>query len=246
MKAAKERLDVLLVRRGLAASRERARALILAGRVVCDHHLVDKAGHRVPVDADIRLKGEDIPYVSRGGVKLAAALERFAVDPAGRVALDVGASTGGFTHCLLQRGARRVYAVDVGYGQLAWELARDPRVVVMDRTNIRQLTQEALPEPPELVVIDVSFISLNKVLPVIAGLTAGGTPVIALFKPQFEVGRAQVGKGGIVRDPEVRRQALESFAAAAPSLGFAVLQTMTSPIRGQKGNEEFLLFLRRR
>ncbi len=245
MKTAKERLDLLLVSRGLAASRERARALILAGKVVCDDRLVDKAGQQVPITAAIRLKGADIPYVSRGGVKLAAALKQFQVEPAGTVVLDVGASTGGFTHCLLLHGARRVYAVDVGYGQLAWELARDPRVVVMDRTNVRGLTPAAFSPPPEMAVIDVSFISLRKVLPVIAGLLAPGAPVITLFKPQFEVGRREVGKGGIVRDAESRRRALEEFAAAAPDLGFAVLQTMTSPIRGQKGNEEFLLFLRR-
>ncbi len=245
MKPDRERLDVIMVARGLAASRERARALIMAGKVLCDDVVVDKAGQKVAVTAAIRLKERDFPYVSRGGLKLEAALQTFNLDPAGRTALDVGASTGGFTHCLLMRGVCRVYAVDVGYGQLAWELQQDPRVVVMDRVNIRVLTPADFPDSLNFCVIDVSFISLTKVLPAVYPLLDQGTPVIALVKPQFEVGRADVGKGGIVRDEQKRLAALEKVVASAADCGFSCQQQMVSPIAGQKGNREFLVYLRR-
>ena len=239
----KERIDTLLVKRGLAASRERAGALILAGKVVCGEHLIEKAGSRVDSSAEIRLKGDDIPFVGRGGLKLEAALKAFQVDVDGLVAIDVGASTGGFTDCLLQHGARRVYALDVGYGQLAWSLRNDDRVVVMERTNIRNSVKEDFKDLLELAVMDLSFISLTKVLPVMAQLLEPGAPVVALVKPQFEVGRGEVGKGGIVRDEEKRQAALDKVCRFAKEHGFSHHQTITSPVLGQKGNVEFLIFL---
>lgn len=240
----KVRLDKLLVDRALVPSRERARALILAGKVVVGEHAVDKAGAQVAEDAPVRLKGEDIPYVSRGGLKLEKGLDHFAVDPAGRVAIDVGASTGGFTDCLLQRGATKVFAVDVGYGQLAWSLREDPRVVNLERTNIRELTTERLGERPSLAVIDASFISLDKVLPPTLALLAPGAEVLALIKPQFEVGKGQVGKGGVVRDAEQHAAVVERIRALAESLGCLILGVTESPILGPKGNREFLIHLR--
>ncbi len=243
MKPGRERLDVVLVSQGLAASRERARALIMAGKVLCDDVVVDKAGQKVSPVAVIRLKERDFPYVSRGGLKLAGALKTFGLDPAGCVALDVGASTGGFTHCLLMHGAGKVYAVDVGYGQLAWELQQDPRVVVMDRTNIRSLSAADFSEELNFCVIDVSFISLTKVLPAVFPLLGDGTPVVALVKPQFEVGRENIGKGGIVRDEKKQEEALERIIRSAEEGGFVFHQKMISPITGQKGNREFLVYL---
>jgi len=243
--ATTERLDKILVDRGLAASRERARALILAGQVVVGEHTVDKAGARVEVAAAIRIRGEDLPYVSRGGIKLAHALEVFAIEVAGRTAIDVGASTGGFTDCLLQRGVAKVYAVDVGYGQLAWKLRENPRVVCMERTNIRHLAPAALDELPDLAVIDASFISLDKVLPSTLALLVPGAELVALIKPQFEVGRGQVGKGGVVRDPAQHAAAVERVCAAAAALGCEVRGVTPSPLLGQKGNREFLLYLRK-
>lgn len=240
----KVRLDKLLVDRALVPSRERARALILAGKVVVGEHAVDKAGAQVAEDAPVRLKGEDIPYVSRGGLKLEKGLDHFAVDPAGRVAVDVGASTGGFTDCLLQRGATKVFAVDVGYGQLAWSLREDPRVVNLERTNIRELTTERLGERPSLAVIDASFISLDKVLPPTLALLAPGAEVLALIKPQFEVGKGQVGKGGVVRDAEQHAAVVERIRTLAESLGCLILGVTESPILGPKGNREFLIHLR--
>lgn len=242
----KVRLDKLLVDRGLVPSRERARGLILAGKVVVGEHAVDKAGAQVAEDASVRLKGEDIPYVSRGGLKLEKGLDHFAVDPSGWVAIDVGASTGGFTDCLLQRGAARVYAVDVGYGQLAWSLREDPRVVNLERTNIRELTVERLGERPSLAVIDASFISLDKVLPPTLALLAHGAEVVALIKPQFEVGKGQVGKGGVVRDAEQHAAVVERIRILAETLGCMVLGVTESPILGPKGNREFLIHLRRK
>lgn len=242
----KVRLDKLLVDRGLVPSRERARALILAGKVVVGEHAVDKAGAQVAEDVPVRLKGEDIPYVSRGGLKLEKGLDQFAVDPAGRVAVDVGASTGGFSDCLLQRGAARVYAVDVGYGQLAWSLREDPRVVNLERTNIRDLTAERLGERPSLAVIDASFISLDKVLPPTLALLAPGAEIVALIKPQFEVGKGQVGKGGVVRDADQHAAVVERIRTLAESLGCLVLGLTESPILGPKGNREFLIHLRRK
>ncbi|NJC89074.1 MAG: TlyA family RNA methyltransferase [Desulfuromonas sp.] len=243
--AVKERLDKLLVDRGLTGSRERARALILAGQVIVGEHAVDKAGTKVEVDVPIRVRGEDIPFVSRGGVKLAHALAAFAVAVTGRTAIDVGASTGGFTDCLLQRGAAKVYAVDVGYGQLAWKLREDPRVVCLERTNIRHLSTESLGERPDLAVIDASFISLDKVLPSTLALLAPGAEVVALIKPQFEVGRGLVGKGGVVRDPDQQAAVVAKVGEQAELLGCTVLGVTESPLLGQKGNREFLIHLRK-
>jgi 23S rRNA (cytidine1920-2'-O)/16S rRNA (cytidine1409-2'-O)-methyltransferase len=240
----RERIDKLMVQRQLAGSRERARALIMAGRVLVDDQPVDKAGTQVDQEASIRLKGEDIPYVSRGGLKLARALEAFQVTAAGRTALDVGASTGGFTDCLLQGGARKVFAVDVGYGQLAWKLRDDQRVINLERTNIRHLTPDQLDEIPDLAVIDASFISLEKVLPSTTALIKPGSDIIALIKPQFEVGKGQVGKGGVVRDPDQHAQVIEKIKLVAAQAGCQVVQLCESPILGTKGNREFLIHLR--
>ena len=240
----KQRLDVLLVERELTDSRTRAQALIVAGQVLVDERPVDKPGTAVPVDAHIRVRGDDNPYVSRGGLKLAGALDRFAaLDVRGRVAMDVGASTGGFTDCLLQRGVAKVHAVDVGYGQLAWKLASDERVVVHDRRNIRKLEPAELGEPVSLVVIDCSFISLDKVLPHIPAFLDDSADVVALVKPQFEVGRDNVGKGGIVRDDEQRQRALAEVERVARELGFAIEGSTESGTPGRTGNVEFLLWL---
>jgi 23S rRNA (cytidine1920-2'-O)/16S rRNA (cytidine1409-2'-O)-methyltransferase len=241
----RERLDKLLVDRGLVPSRERARALVLAGKVVVDDHTVDKPGTQVDVDAELRLKGEDIPFVSRGGLKLAAALDAFPLAISGRVALDVGASTGGFTDCLLQRGAARVIAVDVGYGQLAWKLRSDSRVVNLERTNIRDLSSGAFDPAPDLAVIDASFISLAIVLPATLRLLAARSDIVALIKPQFEVGREGVGKGGIVRDGDLQQQVVEKISDISQQLGCRVLGVIESPILGSKGNREFLIALHR-
>jgi 23S rRNA (cytidine1920-2'-O)/16S rRNA (cytidine1409-2'-O)-methyltransferase len=243
--ASKDRLDKLLVDLALAGSRERARALILSGQVLVDDRVVDKAGTQVAHSAAIRVRGEDIPYVSRGGLKLEKALDEFMVDVSGRIAIDVGASTGGFTDCLLQRGASKVFAVDVGYGQLAWALRQDDRVVNLERTNIRSLSPTELDSIPDLAVIDASFISLDKVLPPTLGLLSSGAEVIALIKPQFEVGRGLVGKGGVVRDPELHAQVVERTRTFSEGLGCEVLGLTESPIQGPKGNREFLIHLRK-
>ncbi len=240
------RLDQLLVDRGLAASREKARALILAGAVVVGDHRADKPGQAVAAGAEVRLKGEVCPYVSRGGLKLAAALDAFGIDPAGWTCVDLGASTGGFTDCLLQRGARLVYAVDVGYGQLAWALRDDPRVVNLERCNVRYLERGRIPEPVQLVVVDASFISLTLLLPKVWELLEPGGQAVALVKPQFEVGKGQVGKGGVVRDPALRGAAVARVLAAAAELGFTVLGEAESPVPGaKKGNVEVSVHLRR-
>jgi 23S rRNA (cytidine1920-2'-O)/16S rRNA (cytidine1409-2'-O)-methyltransferase len=237
-----ERLDLDLVRRGLAPTRQRAQALIAAGEVLVDEVVVDKPGAKVRPTQALRVRAEVLPYVSRGGLKLAAALERFGVDPSGRVCADLGASTGGFTDCLLQRGAARVVAIDVGYGQLAWTLRQDPRVVVLERTNVRHLA--ALPEPVSLLVGDLSFISLALVLPAIARFAPD--EAVLLVKPQFEVGPAEVGKGGVVRDEGARRRALDRVVGIAAQQGFTCLGTMESPVPGAKGgNVEWLVRLRR-
>jgi 23S rRNA (cytidine1920-2'-O)/16S rRNA (cytidine1409-2'-O)-methyltransferase len=241
---AKLRADVAVFEQGLAPSRERAQALILAGQILCGDKPVQKAGEIIPAGAALRLRGEPMPFVSRGGLKLAHALKVFEVDVTGAVAVDIGASTGGFTDCLLQRGAARVYCVDVGHGQLDWKVASDARVAVIDRTNIRHMDPSRIPEKCTLAVIDVSFISLRLVLPALPALLLPGAPAVVLVKPQFEVGRDKVGKGGIVRDEADRRQAIDDVAAAAKALGMSVLGETTSPITGGKGNVEFLLHLK--
>lgn len=241
------RLDALVVERGLAASRERARALILAGDVRVNGRPVTKAGTAVPADAEVALAAPDHPYVGRGGVKLAHALDVFHVGVEGRIALDIGASTGGFTDALLRRGARLVVALDVGHGQLDWKIRNDPRVVVVERTNARTLTPGMLPEHArafDIVTIDVSFISLRHILPVIPPLVRPGADLIALVKPQFEAGRAEVGKGGIVKDEAVHRRVVDEVAAAADALGLKRVDVADSPITGMEGNREFLLHLR--
>jgi 23S rRNA (cytidine1920-2'-O)/16S rRNA (cytidine1409-2'-O)-methyltransferase len=248
MAANKERLDVALVRLGLAPSRERARALIMEGQVFLGERLVDKPGTLVPLDAAVRIAqpSPEMKYVSRGGLKLEKALDTFGLDPSGLVALDVGASTGGFTQCLLERGALRVYAVDVGHGQLAWPLRNDPRVVVMERTNVRHLS--TLPEPIQCVVIDVSFISLRLVLPVLPPLLVSGpeTWIVALVKPQFEAGKAEVDRGsGVISDPAVHQRVLQELREWIPQhTEFTVQDEIDSPILGRDGNKEFLFLLR--
>jgi 23S rRNA (cytidine1920-2'-O)/16S rRNA (cytidine1409-2'-O)-methyltransferase len=239
----KTRLDHLVVERGLAPSRERARALILAGQVLVDGTPAPKAGTAVDSEADVTLAVPDHPYVGRGGLKLAHALDTFHIDVSGREALDVGASTGGFTDVLLQRGAARVVALDVGHGQLDWTLRNDPRVVVIEHFNARHLSLEALPGPVTFVSIDVSFISLRHILPGVRSVLAPGADVIALVKPQFEAGRGEVRKG-IIRDPDVQARVLEEVSVAAREVGLSPLGSTPSPITGQKGNVEFLLHLR--
>jgi 23S rRNA (cytidine1920-2'-O)/16S rRNA (cytidine1409-2'-O)-methyltransferase len=243
MSGKKERVDKILVDRGLVQSRERARALIMAGQVVVADHVAEKPGQLVPVAAEVRLKGEVLPFVSRGGLKLQKALVEFAIDVTGLVALDVGASTGGFTDCLLQRGAAKVLAVDVGYGQLAWQLRRDERVVNLEKTNIRYLTPDRLTEVPDIAVIDASFISLAKVLPATISLIKDDGVIIALIKPQFEVGRGEVGKGGVVRDAEKHRKVIAAIKLLAESLGLKVGGVTESPILGPKGNREYLILM---
>jgi 23S rRNA (cytidine1920-2'-O)/16S rRNA (cytidine1409-2'-O)-methyltransferase len=241
----KERLDVALVRRGLAPSRERARALIMAGQVLVARHLVDKPGTLISLDAECSLKEApgELKYASRGGLKLEKALDTFGLHPDGLVALDVGASTGGFTDCLLRHGAKRVYALDVGQGQLAWTLRNDPRVVVMEHTNIRYLN--SLPESIQCTAIDVSFISLRLVLPALVPLLAAGAWVVALVKPQFEAGKAEVDRGaGIIKDPEVHDRVLYELQEwITQNTPFRILGLTDSPIYGRDGNREFLLHL---
>jgi len=236
------RLDVVLVERGLAPSREQARALILGGRVRVAGSRVDKAGAAVDPQGEIAVEG-GLPYVGRGGLKLAGALDRFGIDPRGLVAVDVGASTGGFTDCLLQRGAARVYAIDVGYGQLAWKLQSDPRVVRLDRVNIRSAGPGLLPEPCDLAVVDVSFISLRLVIAPALSLLREGARAVVLVKPQFEVGRGRVGKGGVVREPALWREVLDGLVDFAAASGHAVLDWCESPVTGADGNREFFLHL---
>jgi 23S rRNA (cytidine1920-2'-O)/16S rRNA (cytidine1409-2'-O)-methyltransferase len=238
----KQRLDLLLVERELAETREQARRLIMAGEVLVAGEVVDKPGRSVPVNAELRVR-RPLPYVSRGGQKLAAALTAFVVPVQGTVAVDVGASTGGFTDCLLQHGAAQVFAVDVGYGQLAWKLRNDPRVVPLERTNIRHLEQLPGGVLAGLAVIDASFISLALVLPATLRLLATDAQIIALIKPQFEAGQEDVGKGGVVRDVQVHRRVLEETVALAASLGLTVAGLIASPLLGPAGNVEFLIWL---
>jgi len=236
-KVRKERLDLLLVELGLADSQTQAQRLIMAAQVTVGGRVVDKPGTQVPAAGPLAVAGRP-PYVSRGGFKLAAALDAFDIDVSNWIAADVGASTGGFTDCLLQRGAVRVYAVDVGYGQLAWKLRQDPRLVVMDRTNARYL--ESLPEPVDLVTIDVSFISLRLILPMAIGWLRPGGQIVALIKPQFEAGRKQVSKGGVVRDPALHRTVLQAITSWAESQSLGLANLIRSPLTGPAGNVEFL------
>jgi 23S rRNA (cytidine1920-2'-O)/16S rRNA (cytidine1409-2'-O)-methyltransferase len=240
----RERLDKLLVAGGFAASRDRAQRLIMAGAVRVDDLVVDKPGALVDAGAHLVVSEADLPYVSRGGLKLAGALEALRISVSGHLVLDVGASTGGFTDCVLQRGARAVIAIDVGYGQLAWSLRGDRRVTLIERCNIRHLESARLPATPDLAVVDVSFISLTLVLPKLVELLADGSLIVALVKPQFEVGRGQVGRGGVVRDPALHVAAVARVRACAETLGLLVAGECPSSILGPKGNREFFLALR--
>jgi 23S rRNA (cytidine1920-2'-O)/16S rRNA (cytidine1409-2'-O)-methyltransferase len=243
----RERIDTLLAERGLTDSREQAKRLIMAGAVVVNDQRVDKPGTLVQVTAALRVKdGARSPYVSRGGLKLAAALRAFPLDVTDVVALDVGASTGGFTDCLLQHGAAKVFAVDVGYGQLAWSLQQDPRVVNLERRNIRRLDPTLLTEQPTLAVIDASFISLSTVMPYVTSLLTPDGAGIALIKPQFEVGKGRVGKGGIVRDPALHEEVVNRLQEQAAGWGLDVRGVMESPVLGAKGNKEFLWYWQKR
>ena len=243
----RQRLDQLLVERGLAESRAKAQALLLAGVVFSGERRLDKPGQGVSADVPLEVRAPAIPYVSRGGVKLAHGLDQFGIDPAGLVALDIGASTGGFTDVLLRRGAERVYAVDVGHGQLDWRLRNHPKVIVLERLNARDLTCEQVPEPIDLVVCDTSFISLKLVLPPALQLTHPNACLVALIKPQFEVGKGQVGKGGVVRDPALHQEVCAEIARwLEEQQGWQVLGVTSSPITGPKGNREFLIAARRR
>ncbi len=236
----KERLDLLLTEKGLCDSRSRAQAIIMSGEVYVDGQKCDKAGTAVDRNAVIEVRGNSCPYVSRGGLKLEKAMRDFGIDPTGYVCSDSGASTGGFTDCLLQRGASKVYAIDVGYGQLAWRIRTDPRVVCMERTNIRYVTPDMIGQPLDLSVVDVSFISLKLVLPAIQALLKPTGQVVCLIKPQFEAGKDKVGKKGVVRDPVVHAEVLQAFLALAQSLHFTVKNLTYSPVKGPEGNIEFL------
>ncbi len=233
---------MLLVDRGLAASRERARALILAGAVLVNEEPADKAGALIAEGAAVRVRGEDHPYVSRGGVKLRGALDAFGIGVEGLAALDVGASTGGFTDCLLQAGARRVYAVDVGYGQIAWKLRNDPRVVLFERTNIRHFQGVGVDEPVDIATIDTSFISLRLVVPPALRFVRDGGAILALVKPQFEAGKTEVGKRGVVRDPSVHARVLEELKTFFAEQGLSVKGSWESPLAGPEGNREFFIY----
>ena len=239
----KQRLDLLMTERGLCDSRSRAQALIMSGAVFVDGQKCDKAGTPVADDAAVEVRGETCPFVSRGGLKLEKALREFGVDPTGYVCSDSGASTGGFTDCLLQKGAKKVFAIDVGYGQLAWALRTDPRVVCMERTNIRYVTPEDLGEPLDLSVVDVSFISLRLVLPAVQKLLKPTGQVLCLIKPQFEAGKDKVGKKGVVREKSTHVEVLEQFLGLADELGFTVRNLTFSPVKGPEGNIEFLGYL---
>jgi 23S rRNA (cytidine1920-2'-O)/16S rRNA (cytidine1409-2'-O)-methyltransferase len=244
MAAGKKRLDLIVLEKGLVHSRQRAQALIMAGKVLVNDLIVDKPGTLVSQDNRIVLQGKDHPYVSRGGVKLEKALHTLGIDIHGFVCLDVGASTGGFTDCLLQHGADRVYAVDVGYGQMAWRLRQNPRVIVIERTNIRQMQPETVPQPVDLVTIDVSFISLKKVVPEILKFMKKNAGILALIKPQFEVGKNYVGKGGVVRDPVLHDQVLENLYEFFKKKHLFSQWVIPSPILGPKGNKEFFISLK--
>lgn len=239
----KKRIDLLLVEQGLFPSREQAQRAVMAGNIFYNGTLIDKAGTVVLTDGEVQVKGNICPFVSRGGIKLESALKAFGIDVSGKIALDSGASTGGFTQCLLQHGTSRVYAVDVGYGQLAWELRQDSRVTVMERTNLRYLTPEALGARMDFITLDLAFISLAKVLPAVKVLLKPGGEVLALVKPQFEAGRAHVGKGGIVKDPAVQQSVLQQVTASACQLGFQIKGIIHSALPGTDGNLEFFIWL---
>jgi 23S rRNA (cytidine1920-2'-O)/16S rRNA (cytidine1409-2'-O)-methyltransferase len=241
----KKRLDLAVLNRGFAPSRQRARALIMSGKVLVNRKSIDKPGMAVADQDEILVKGDDSPFASRGGLKLEAALKALEVIVTGKICLDVGASTGGFTDCLLQHGARKVYAVDVGYGQLAWKLRQDPRVAVFERTNIRHLPFETVGEPVDIVTIDVSFISLRIVVPAVLKFMKANAAVLALIKPQFEVGKGKVGKGGVVRDPRLHQQVLDELTVFFSRMPLLVSDVIDSPVLGPKGNKEFFLFLQR-
>ncbi len=246
MNKTKKRLDLLLVDRGLAPSRQRARALIMAGKILVNSQPVAKAGALISEDDRLERKGGDIAFVSRGGLKLERALNELNLKVAGYTCLDVGASTGGFSDCLLQKGAARVYAVDVGYGQLAWKLRQDPRVVAIERTNIRHMPLEMIPEAVDLITIDVSFISLKIVVPAVTAFLKADGYILALIKPQFEVGKNQVGKGGVVRNPELHDRVIRDLSFFFNGTGLGSENVIPSPILGPKGNREFFILLRRK
>lgn len=241
----KTRLDLLLVQKGLTNSREKAKALIMAGIVEVNGIPAQKPGQLYPTISEVSLKEPSLPYVSRGGLKLEAALDHFSVDVRGRTFLDIGASTGGFTDCLLQRGAKKIIAVDVGYGQLHWKLRQDSRVTILERKNVRYLTAQDIREPINGAVIDVSFISLKQVIPVVSCLLPESALIIALIKPQFEVGKGQVGKGGVVRDPLLHKRVVQEIRQFCNDLGWNVAGSIPSPILGPKGNKEFLIYMTR-
>ncbi|MGD8836706.1 MAG: TlyA family RNA methyltransferase [Desulfobacteraceae bacterium] len=239
----KKRIDLLLVEKGLVQSRQRAQALIMAGKVLVDTLRVDKPGTRIPIDSKITLKGDQLPYVSRGGLKLEAALKETGLSIEGRICLDVGASTGGFTDCLLQNGAAKVYAVDVGYGQLAWKLRKNHRVVAIERTNIRQMGREVIPDPIDFVTIDTSFISLKIVVPAVLKFLTPKGSILALIKPQFEAGKGNVGKGGVVRDVQMRKTIISELIQFFKTLNLDCGPVVPSPILGPRGNQEYIIHL---
>ncbi len=241
----KERLDVLIVDSGLIKSRERARALIMEGKVIVNGAVITKAGTLVNRDSEIILKKGDIPYVGRGGLKLKAALDFFHINPEDKIIMDIGCSTGGFTDCVLKENASKVYAVDVGYGQIDWSLRQNSKVILLEKTNIRYLEKEKIPDPVDLIVIDVSFISLTKVLPKCLEFLDKQGEILALIKPQFEVGRELVEKGGVIKDESKRKVAVENIKAFAESIGLETIGIFESPVHGQKGNIEYFIYLRR-
>ena len=241
----KERLDVLLTEKNFFDSRARAKAMIMAGKILVNGQKVDKAGTLIPIDAEIRILGEEMPFVSRGGLKLQKALDVFKIIVSGKIAADIGASTGGFTDCMLQHGAKKVYAIDVGYGQLAWKLRSNVQVVNMERTNIRNVTRQDFLDELEFITIDVAFISLEKVLPIVYDLLKASGEVVALIKPQFEAGREHVGKKGVVRDKKIHAAVVEKVLNFATGLGFEICGINFSPVKGPEGNIEYLAYLRK-
>ena len=241
----KERLDVLLTEKNFFDSRARAKAMIMAGKILVNGQKIDKAGTLIPIDAEIRILGEEMPFVSRGGLKLQKALDVFKIIVSGKIAADIGASTGGFTDCMLQHGAKKVYAIDVGYGQLAWKLRSNVQVVNMERTNIRNVTRQDFLDELEFITIDVAFISLEKVLPIVYDLLKASGEIVALIKPQFEAGREHVGKKGVVRDKKIHAAVVEKVLNFATGLGFEICGINFSPVKGPEGNIEYLAYLRK-